>query len=1684
MKKLTVRQILGVVCIISLSGSLISLLNFQTALGALPAPQPLLPRAGTELVTPTFTWLAVSGAAKYEVQIGPQSDPNLAYLTLTSRLLELTPADAANLANTPLYWKVRAIDAANAPGEWSPSTNFKKIITAPALLSPLPASAVSLPAFSWAAVDGAAYYRLEISQSPSFAPVGLTYTSYNTSLTPVDPLAPGTYYWRVTGMDAHDHAGTPSQAWVFTQDLPPPVLKQPANFASLAQVALTWQPRTGAYRYQVDLSLTEDFTNIPYTFLTTNSSLIPSQTVLPGAYFWRACSLDSGGNQGTCSLARRFTLRLPAPQPLSPAANTSISLPAFSWQTSVGAVSYVVELSSEPGFIPVLNTFTTYNSFLIPSDNLAPGVYYWRVRGRDAAGNPGENSTGIPFTLLPPPAGSGAVNLLYPLEGETMGGDPAFRWSAFTGANTYRLKVSQKADFSTSFDQVLSYNSAYMPYTPGYKDTYPNGGYYWKVEALNKTGGVIAVSSARSFIKAAPLSLVNPPPAARLTDDPLFTWLTLAGARSYRLTISQTPAFSSSYDQVLTPNLGYSPYTPGYRDTYAVGVYYWQVEALDIASSVIAVSETFSFTKQTALDLIGPINQSGLGSNPTFRWQNLAGGFHYNLQVSTQPNLSSSYDQVLTNYPEFSPYTPGLKDSYQAGTYYWKVTAKDSSGRDLAASQVYTFTRRVEISLLEPLDQITLGGTPSFRWRPLVGTDHYRLKVSTSPSFSSSYDTVLTDYTSYTPYTPGLKDSYANGVYYWKIEALDATGVVLGSSQVRTFTTSGSVPTSTPAGAPTATITPTPTLPPPPTATPNPAITPTPLGSLVDAGQAPTGQKTLGAVVVYADTFSDLGSGFWEASGNVRLGSSQKGYFALGPEGKAYLDYTNLLLNASNASLVSLILDNNKLAPLFAGGFRVDPTSGALNLENNVVFHLDRVGDLGINLSTPLLNFKANALLGTAGATASVTVYPIEGNSPLASLGFTLNHDGSVSGDIDPGSLQFVAAALNFSVERCTFSYTPGGSGRLTIYRASVTLPEAFDLGGEGWVEMMTISSAGIQVGAGGVKLTLPEMAVPGTDDQFSFGGGEVTLSLLGGGKYEVTGEMSFDLLDIQTKSSPGQSYSGSIYARIRLDNSGLRYILIGGTVEPGIPIGNTGVVLTGLEGSVTLPEILIQITGTLQTQMEVPPLGPLLSGSPAVWVQLGDDPGLGLRGSLKVLVFDAANAALSISQSNGLQGSVDITYPPPYPISGAASLHVWKAGGEFHFTGSATVSIGFKKGSWYQDCWSVCLWSCYSVCVNVPPLDFTMAEAACELGEFCVDGNCASTVYGFKGTASALDGWWEESFFLDVSGSLSYGDDASQYALYNQSNGLYQALAARAAENNSPIPNLPYRDTYTVTVGNTDQTLFMLAWKAGSPNLSLQDPNGHTLTPGIDANLYYTSVITNSYYVVHNPLPGTWRVNVENVTVNDYYVLNVLGSNFPPNAAITDAQLIGANLYNIVWNASDPDDAPTLALYYDSDQTGADGKLIASGLDPASGSYVWDASLVESGSYYLYARIDDLRNAPVTSYYSQTIQVANTLPPAAPKGLQGRWVFNNNRADLCWERSPEPDVTAYRVYAGTRPGVYDLGVWDAYNNLCYSIPLQSWMSKVYLAVSAVDNSGNASPLTGEVVAARLIRIYTPILKR
>lgn len=289
---------------------------------------------------------------------------------------------------------------------------------------------------SWPKIPYFAYYEVEVLSAPpkndmTKSPRSQIVTRYQTlsnELT-IEQQFPFRTYWRVSARSLFrqklgrysDHimlAGfsqQPSQEFRLLK--PIPISSYPADSPAPAKPMLTWTTVPGAVYYEWELlsappenpNDTEPSSN--QLFITREVFTNGYNPVLTGYHekklYWRVRALDQKGNPlGVFSDAVELYWDPALHIPIKPLINAvynkkgaaDLLYPVYSWIPVTGAVSYEVELSSQlpenPNSVEpsryriwgkeVVGLTDCYDDL----PRITPGVYYWRVKGLDSAGNP------------------------------------------------------------------------------------------------------------------------------------------------------------------------------------------------------------------------------------------------------------------------------------------------------------------------------------------------------------------------------------------------------------------------------------------------------------------------------------------------------------------------------------------------------------------------------------------------------------------------------------------------------------------------------------------------------------------------------------------------------------------------------------------------------------------------------------------------------------------------------------------------------------------------------------------------------------------------------------------------------------------------------------------------------------------------------------------------------------------------------------------------------------------------------------------------------------------------------------------------------------------------------------------------------------------------------------------------
>ena len=175
---------------------------------------------------------------------------------------------------------------------------------------------------------------------------------------------------------------------------------------------------------------------------------------------------------------------------------------------------------------------------------------------------------------------------------------------------------------------------------------------------------------------------------------------------------------------------------------------------------------------------------------PKFSWDMVEGASNYRLQVSSDPNFSTTPINVVTPMTSYTPPT-----TLAQGIYYMRVQANRYGSIMNDWSDVISFTLTLPSPTGLTPDGEVVHYAPQMCWDPLIKLSEiapnepiltawkYRLQVSKDENFSSTFETIDTHNNCWTP-----SIGYADGTYYWHVAMLDGNGKLGPYSSVAIFT--------------------------------------------------------------------------------------------------------------------------------------------------------------------------------------------------------------------------------------------------------------------------------------------------------------------------------------------------------------------------------------------------------------------------------------------------------------------------------------------------------------------------------------------------------------------------------------------------------------------------------------------------------------------------------------------------------------------------------------------------------------------------------------------------------------------------------------------------------------------------------------------------------------------------------
>ena len=275
--------------------------------------------------------------------------------------------------------------------------------------------------------------------------------------------------------------------------------------------------------------------------------------------------------------------------------------------------------------------------------------------------------------------------------------------------------------------------------------------------------------------------------------EPASTW-TPSGevshqtGKQYHLQVSTQNDFSGIVDDVTVDQTTYTPYSK----TYPEGALYWRVQATDAANNGLAWSNTGSFTKSSPVPtLVSPINDLVTGGMTAFRWNTTPFAASYKIEVYKNNDATfSSANRIFSVTTKQTAYAYSSPLPASPNRYLWRVQRIDGGAKpgNWSVTGAFYSTGVAPTLLLPAASGKVVGNDSYFTWSAVPGAAKYQIEIKASTQTTGTKTT--TPATSFAPLT-----TLADGSWQWRVSALNANSVLMGTSAFRGFIIDGTRPT-------------------------------------------------------------------------------------------------------------------------------------------------------------------------------------------------------------------------------------------------------------------------------------------------------------------------------------------------------------------------------------------------------------------------------------------------------------------------------------------------------------------------------------------------------------------------------------------------------------------------------------------------------------------------------------------------------------------------------------------------------------------------------------------------------------------------------------------------------------------------------------------------------------------------
>jgi len=484
-----------------------------------------------------------------------------------------------NSRDTGVFSRVRTFDVHPYPTQYQPFLN---------------ATDVSVNALlRWdAGYRGTTHYRIQLDTTDEFnSPLLLDSTLQSGNEIQVyDLLYNQTYYRRTIMWHTKDTSDwSPVRSFVTEGKVS---LQSPSNNTFIPRAVnepLKWNPLSSVKNYQIRIDTSSDFNSAIYmdTVIKDTGAFNTKELLFEAIYYW---SVRAISEVDTSEWSDIWTFRTAGPprldRPSNGAENIGIG-PFLDWSSIGGTTGYILQYGTDSSFSGIPEgIYQKENAFFhwVTGDSSDFSTkYFWRIKLFHEKDTSSWSETwkfttrdrNAPVHTSP---ADGSVNR--PLNVQV-------RWEQCSGADAYRLELSEDIDFNNLQSFNVSSNARTLSLEL-------NKTYYWRVTARDDGKDISDASAPWSFTTIETLPMVNlTSPADEATDQPVditLRWSNV-GTTRYEINLSEQEDFSFFTSKNTQQTLiNWDPLS--YSKTY-----YWRVRASSGAERG-PWSDVFSFTTE------------------------------------------------------------------------------------------------------------------------------------------------------------------------------------------------------------------------------------------------------------------------------------------------------------------------------------------------------------------------------------------------------------------------------------------------------------------------------------------------------------------------------------------------------------------------------------------------------------------------------------------------------------------------------------------------------------------------------------------------------------------------------------------------------------------------------------------------------------------------------------------------------------------------------------------------------------------------------------------------------------------------------------------------------------------------------------------------------------------------------